>query len=53
MKQVITANLELNKISGQNKLLHGCNKSEAMQLGAKCINNNDHEEILDEIARCK
>jgi hypothetical protein len=41
----------LHWISIVNKLPNTCNKPEAKRLGAKHVSDDQHEEILDEIAR--
>jgi hypothetical protein len=52
MKQVIAADLSLVPILHVNKLPNTCNKAEARRLGAKHVSVKQHEDILDEIARC-
>ena len=50
MKQVVSADLELVGVSSDNPLPRTCtNKRHAMKLGALKIQDNDHDEILDEI----
>jgi hypothetical protein len=51
MKQVVEADLFMEPISIVNKLPNTCNKPEAKRLGAKHVSDDQHEEILDEIAR--
>lgn len=51
MKQIVAADLSLDPISNVNRLPNTCNKAEARRLGAKHVSDEQHEEILDEIAR--
>ena len=51
MQQVVASCLEMAVISNDNKLPNTCNKPVATRRGAQRISNDDHEEILDEIAR--
>jgi hypothetical protein len=51
MKQILASDLSLDPISQMNKLPNTCNKPEARRLGAKHVSDEQHEEILDEIAR--
>jgi hypothetical protein len=51
MKQVVEADLFMEPISIVNNLPNTCNKPEAKRLGAKHLSDDQHEEILDEIAR--
>ena len=51
MKQILAADLSLDKISNVNKLPHNCNKPEVRRLGAKHVRDDKHEKNLDETAR--
>jgi hypothetical protein len=51
MKQVVAADLFMEPISTVNNLPNTCNKPETRRLGAKHVSDDQHEEILDEIAR--
>ena len=54
MQQVLHADLPLQVISAENPLPHsvnGVNRIEATHFGARRINNNDHEALLDENSR--
>jgi hypothetical protein len=51
MKQVVAADLFMELISIVNNLPNICNKpAEARRSGAKHVSDDQHEEILDEIA---
>jgi hypothetical protein len=52
MKKVVKADLFMEPISIVNNLPNTCNKPEARRLGAKHVSDDQHEEILDEIAHC-
>ncbi len=51
LQQVLVANLEIHTESTTSKLPNTCNKVAARSKGARMINVNDHEKIVDEIAR--
>jgi hypothetical protein len=52
LQQVLVANLEIHTESATSKLPNTYNKVAARSTGARMINVNDHEKIVDEIARC-
>jgi hypothetical protein len=50
MKQVVAADFFMEPISNVNNPPNTCNKPEARRLGAKCVSEKEHEEIMEEIA---
>jgi hypothetical protein len=51
LQQVLVTNLEIHPQSTTSKLSNTCNKVAARSKGAQMINVNDHEKIVDKIAR--
>ena len=50
-KQVLIANIKLEKISGNNKLPKRYNKKKGIELGALRIREEDIDELIEEIRR--
>jgi hypothetical protein len=51
LQQVLVVNLKIHTESTTSKLPNTCNKVAARSKGARMINVNDHEKIVDKIAR--